>query len=472
MMLWLVLFFAPAAFAATEWWSRAILESLIFLLGAMCAWRRDFDAPLIPPMLSFGGILAIGAVQLLQATPSSAPASVLPFTASRPQTCYALLLWMALAALLWAASGILRWKGALRRLCWAIFGIGFFIAVVGILQAGQGNVAYYGLRPVRHGRPFGPFANCDHAAAWMVASACVGAALFASGLSRGRMPAADRIARQSLILFVLAVVLLGVFDTGSRGGINALFVAALTTAFLAAAAFKRPRIRRLVRASLALGACSYGLFLWLNPHWLGFSNGALDLSAAYRVSMYRSGLRMLADFPAWGIGLGGFMGAFRPYQDPFVAGLVDHVHSSWLEIALESGIPAIMIFGFGVLKPLAALGHRLAGADFPSRALAGGCFAALLAGILHGFVEFSFQIPADAVLFVVLCGVVPILAAPPQAPVIEEERGSRSPLAWFFVALMLVSLPPGFSGYSLRFGGVFLSDSDSIMPVVHPDGKR
>ncbi|MCR4297103.1 MAG: hypothetical protein NUW21_16345, partial [Elusimicrobia bacterium] len=223
-MLWFILFFAPAAFGSTEWWSRAVLESLIFVLAAMCALRRDFFSPLNAPLLGFGVIIALGVLQLLQQRPLTAPAGFLPATLSRPQTLYALLLWAALTALLWSASGILRWEGAVRRLAWVIFISGIFIAVIGILQRGQGNTAYYGLRVIRiDAHPFGPFTNPNHAAAWVVASTLVGAGLFADGFERyGRVPLSERAAKQILIAFVLAISVSAVLAIGSRGGINSL----------------------------------------------------------------------------------------------------------------------------------------------------------------------------------------------------------------------------------------------------------
>lgn len=468
MMLWFILFFAPAAFGATEWWSRAVLESLIFILAAMCALRRDFSAPAGGPLWGFVWILVLGAFQLLQVRPLADPVGLLPFTLSRPQTLYALLMWAALAALLWAASGILRWEGALHRLSWAILLIGLFIAVVGILQRGQGNTAYYGIRPIRHGLPFGPFTNYNHAATWMVASACVGTGLFVKGFERGRAHLTERVARQVLVAFALLILIAGVLETKSRGGINALFTSAIVTAFLAAVAMPRARDRHITCAALILTGGAYAVFLYNNPRWSGFVDGALEASAAYRVSMYRSGLRMLADFPIFGIGLGNFANAFHPYQESFVVGLVDHVHSSWLEIALETGLLGIAAFGAFVLAPLAALGRRLTSIDFNSRAVAAGCFAALLAVTLHGFVEFSFQIPADAVIFVVLASTMPVLmpSAIKSAP--AAVRPPRVILAGAFMVLVFLSLPPGFAGGSLRLAAPFQSATDTLLPVSAP----
>lgn len=459
MTLWFILFFAPAAFAATEWWSRAALESLIFILAAMCALRRDFSAPVSGPLIGFAVILAIGALQFLHAHPVSQPAGMLPFTALRPQTLYALLQWTALAALFWAASGILLWEGALRRAAWAIFGIGLFIAAAGVLQRAQGNTAYYGLRVIRYGRPFGPFTNPNHAANWLAASTLIGAGLFAEHLLRGRVPAADRAAKMILAGFVLGLSVAGVFATGSRGGSHALFLAALLTSGLVSIPAMRGRFRRFLPGALALAGLSYACFLALNPKWIGLIGGTADLSAGERISMYRAGLRMLFDFPVFGVGLGGFQGAFTGYQEPSLYGVVDHVHSSWLEIALEAGLVGAAVLGAAFLAPLAALGRRLAGAEPAPGALRAGCFAAALALFLHGLVDFNFQVPANAALSVILLAAVGLRRDDQPQP----AHPSRLSLATAFLAMAFLSLPPGISGFRPRLGSPFASAGEPLL---------
>ena len=461
MMLWFILFFGVAAFGATEWWSRSLLEFFIFILAAMCCLRGDFNPPAGGPLIGFMVIIALGAAQALNVRPLAGPAGLLPFTAARPQTLYALLLWAALAALFWSASGILLWEGALRRLALAIFVIGLFIAVVGMLQRGQGNTAYYGLRPVRPGcNPFGPFVNYDDAANWMIGAIFIGAGFFAEQmLRRWRVHLADRAAQLALAVFLLGVTIAAVLTTGSRGAINSFFGSVLLTGFLVAGSFKSSGQRRSSRASLIVLGSLYAYFLYANPKMLGFAGGAFDASAAYRVSMYRSGLRMFLDFPVLGVGLGGFQNAFHAYQEHFVVGLVDHVHSSWLEVALESGILGLLSFSTAILAPLVRLGRSLTLGTRRPGVVTAAWFSALFALLLHGLVEFTFQIPANVVLFVVtLAAVIACLGG--GSP--STFRLGLAPAA-AFVVLALLSLPPGVSGMSPRFGAPFVASGEQLL---------
>lgn len=471
-VLWVILFFAPAAFGATEWWSRAVLEFLIFALAAMCILRSDFVATLRGPLIGFSVILVLGAAQLTQARLMSDPGTSLPFTLSRPQTLYALLHWTAMAALLWVSSGIFRWEGSIKRAFAAIFFTGLFIGVVGIIQRGHSNLYYYGLRPVLYGLAFGPFANYNHAAAWMVISACVGGGLLLAIFERaGRVPLSDRIAKGALVAFCLAILLAAIIETGSRGAMYSLFASVLFAILLSLRSLDAKGGRRMLLATAGLcSVAAVGLYL-AGPRWLGLVGGKLDESVIYRLSMYRSGLSMFLDFPITGVGLGSFTNAAHAYRESIMPGVVDHVHSSWMEIGLESGIFGLALFLItAVALPLAALARHIAGRSDDGRAVAAGCFAALLAFTLHGIVEFSFQIPALSMIFVVLLGAATVILGGSGKPHSMRSGAPRALLTASFAALALISLPPGFAGFKPRLTAPFGSSSDTLLPASDDPG--
>lgn len=466
MMLWFILFFAPAAFGATEWWSRAILESLIFLLAAMCAMRPDFASPLKAPLIGFAAIILVGVLQLALARPLNGPSTFLPFTLSRPQTAYALLLWAALAALLWSSTGIFRWEGSIRRASIAILFIGLFIGVVGIIQRSHGNLYYYGIRPVLYGFAFGPFANYNHGAAWMVASSCVGGGILcAILLHSGRSSMSERIAQGTLVAFCLAILVASIISTGSRGALSSLVISTFVVICLSAAAFVAKFPRRAALGAVILWlAASVGVFL-ASPRLLVLIGGEFDQSVVYRLSMYRSGLAMLLDFPIFGVGLATFANAAHSYRETVIPSLVDHVHSSWLEIGLETGVFSLGVFLIAVvLAPLVGLSKQIIYSGKHGRAATLGCFAALFAFVIHGIVEFSFQIPALAALFVVLLGASSTLLGVEGRSDAAPRMEPRAKLAGAFAVLALLSLPPGFSGLNPRLSAPFRSASDTLLP--------
>lgn len=439
-LLLFTLAFGPLAFGCVEPWSLAILEISLFSLLLLCSLRQASipNTPLyktfLPAVLA---ILLIGLLQLLNPVPAGSPSGFLPLTTSAYETSRALLMWSAYATLLWCAPQVLNNPASLRRFAWMVFVLGVFISVTGIMQEGQGNSAIYGLRPVYNRVPFGPYYNRDHAASMMVMSGFLGCGIFFSRLaafkperSMGRL--FDLISTQALILFMISIIFYGIFKTGSRGGLHSFILSAFLVGFWVAGSLKTKRSVLGARMCLLLFmiAC-YSGFIYFYPEWIGFVQDYLDTSVLYRFSMYRSGLLILQDFPFFGTGLESLMAVFPAYQEPFLQGLVDHIHSDWLELLLQVGAIGLSLYVAGLVL---LIRHALKRWQvYPSselRCLIGGAVAAALAFSLHGLVDFSFQIPANAVLFFVIMVFLgsPTLLAAKRSDVlaVSSERMPRA----------------------------------------------
>ncbi len=404
------IWFGPLAFGAVEPWSLCVLESLLFVSWSLAVLHRPAAAagaraPLVAAALA---LAALGLLQCLNPRPIVWPASLLPFTAAAFRTGPTVLQWCAYAALLWSAPRSLGDRPAARRLAWSVFLLGAVVAVIGIMQGGQGNGAYYGLRPAHDRQPFGPYPNADHAASLLVMSLCMGFGIMLAQLAlwereKGQGRRTDKVAILALVLFLSVVIAYGLWQTQSRGGLNSLAAAVFLAGLLAAGRLRRPVARRVAREFILCGAAGYGVFLLYHPRLVGLAFGAPDSSTAYRLSMYRSSLRLLGDFPVFGIGLGTARTVFPAYQEGVVNGLVEHLHCDWIELAATAGIVGACIYLGAFIVFLWRTTRRWL--DGPSRemsALAFGALAALLAFAAHGLTDFSFQIPANAVVFLAL----------------------------------------------------------------------
>lgn len=415
--------FGPLAFGGVEPWARLILQTAILLLFVSAAVRDSRTLPgtsraVLTVVL---GLVALGLLQVANPRPWSHPSSPFPFTASVEATRNDLPLYISYAALLWSAPRVLETREAQERFAWTLFFLGVVIAIIGIAQRGQGNLSYYGLRPVRHGLPFGPYVNRAHAASMMVMAALVGSGLMLSRwFDLREAPAfsrAELVSSQIVGLFLLGIVFFAI-GSSSRGAFNSMLVSVGLAAFLATWFAGRSR-RFLFRAVLGGCALSYVVFLCLQPSWIGNVFRAPDLSTSIRLAMYRGGFLLLRDFPLWGVGLGAVQAVFPHYQEPLVTGVVDHVHSDWLELALQFGLAGwgavVVVLSIVTMKIVQAW---LRMSSPRSRCLIGGILAAVFAFLLHETVEFSFHIPANAVIF--LCLVSCLSAATVAAPSAER----------------------------------------------------
>ena len=443
--------FAPLAFAGVEPWAAALLEIVFFWTAAsllksprLCP-ESVCDRTLLPAALFMA---ALAALQCFSQRPADGPASLLPFTFWRVSTAKAALWWLALAALVWSVPRIITDWRQLKKISWTIFLTGMVISLIGMLQKSEVNGMIYGLRRVS-GMPFGPFVNRDHAASYLAMAALAGLGILCSRLTQwpkimGRSRRADFLATQFTTLVMVSVVVGGIIKTGSRGGLAAFALAAFAGGWVSSGLLRR-RKKLAARTALLLAAGGYCFFLLTHPYFLGFSGAKLDHTLLTRLSLYRSSLAMFMDFPVFGAGLGAVSNGFQLYQESSVHGFVRHVHSDWLELLLQTGVVGTAVYLTGFLL-LLKRGFSL-WKNCPSRevrALCGGFLAAALAFSLHGFMDFSFQMPANAVTFFLLLSLVGTLPvkygkSEPE-PKICGPAGDALPAA-AFGALLLLSLP-------------------------------
>jgi O-antigen ligase len=124
-----------------------------------------------------------------------------------------------------------------------------------------------------------------------------------------------------------------------------------------------------------------------------------------RLSLYRSTLRMIADHPWFGSGLGTFAWAFPAYRsdDLSMYGIYDRAHSTLLEIAAEAGAPvaSLVVIGWMIAFGVLAHGARTRRQD---RMIPAAALSVSLLAVLHSLVDFSLQIPGLAIVVFGLFG--------------------------------------------------------------------
>jgi O-antigen ligase len=123
-----------------------------------------------------------------------------------------------------------------------------------------------------------------------------------------------------------------------------------------------------------------------------------------RIDTYRATLRMIADFPWFGVGLGGFAYAFPAYRTGNLWGVWDRAHNVLLEIAAEGGIllALVVVLAWILLFALLLHGVRQRRRDtiFPVAA-----FTVAAVALIHAMIDFSLQIPGFSIPAMALIGV-------------------------------------------------------------------
>lgn len=190
------------------------------------------------------------------------------------------------------------------------------------------------------------------------------------------------------------------FLTGSRAGVGI----SVSVAIFSCCFFFRERIRLKLRHFAAATALWIAIFFLFSLS-IGDRIASRGLTDPSRLETYKATLRMIADHPLLGFGLGSFAAAFPAYRgsDNPVFGVWDKAHNIPLEVAAEGGLPLAMLIvavwvGIIIWLCRASL-RRKKRLIF---CLAG--LAAALIGSLHSLIDFSLQITGFAIVACALIG--------------------------------------------------------------------
>lgn len=421
-----LLLFGPLAFGAVEVWSISIMQLGAGLLFALWAARQVAvgqlevsGSPLFLSMLLFAGLIVW---QLATGR-----------TAYRAGSFSAALLYCTYGLLCFLVVQCLRRTSQVKALGLVLSGYGFTIAMFALLQGVTSNGKLYWLRTTQSGGwIYGPYVNHNHYAGLMEMLTPIPLVISIADGVRGP--------RKTLAAVAAAVMASTIFLSGSRGGMVAF---ALQIALLAIFLIKRRRNWRAAVASGAFLVVAFGLLAWLGGGELAERMASIhaatrtELSGGTRLTIDRDALRMFAQKPVLGWGLGVFPEIYPQFSSFSSNVPVGMAHNDYLQVLVEMGALGFATVVWFLLtlyrSALAKLNH------WPTDINGAVTLAAMLGitGILvHSFVDFNLQIPANAALFYVLCTAA---AMEPRFGLHRRTHRNRSHLV---EGLSKDSLPP------------------------------
>jgi O-antigen ligase/tetratricopeptide (TPR) repeat protein len=273
-------------------------------------------------------------------------------------------------------------------------------------------------------RMTGPFLNADHFANYlaMIVPIAFTGALFPEAFSRRNWVGYCRLACgvTTVVLFIAVAMTL------SRGGWVDLLVGVGIVIWMSAPLLAQSGALskyRLGRSPALVAGCLFAAlfilgFMFLSSTGRSEVEERLNFSFEHsddwysRVAVWQDSLPMVRDFASVGVGLGGWPDLFPRYQRPPWDEDIfwRETHNDYLELLIEVGIAGLVLLGWFTKRLVTSLsrGYRLSAASV--RPLYIGLFGAMAAMAAHEFVDFSFQVPANAVLFVALLGAAMRLA--------------------------------------------------------------
>ena len=393
---------------------RAMIASLALVAAAIAV-------QLVPLPLAWIGALSPRTLSLLENVDFQYGAGLIrthPLSIDPSSTAVALGLYLSFAAFLLGLTRIFA-VDHLRRTAEALTIAGVVVALTGIVQKPLYAGRVLGMwQPEAGASPFGPFVNKNHFAGWMLMALPLAMALLCAGLQQGMRglrpglryrilwlssPEANR-----LILIAAAAVLMAMslIFTMSRSGIAALAFSFVLTAWLVSRGFAGRSRRAAIVLSLVVVAATTVAWVgadaivqrFSQTNWSEFNN---------RRGAWTDAVGVWSAFPVMGTGLNTYPVAARFYQRHDLDQFFGQAHNDYLQVLAEGGLFVALPVALCLLFFIREI-YRQGGADQLSTTswwLRRGAVTGLIAIALQESVEFSLQMPGNAVLFALLCAV-------------------------------------------------------------------
>ncbi len=382
-----VLVFGIITFGAVEPWSLFGLQAMA--AGLLVLWAvqqlvsgAEFVlSPLYVPVALFAATVA---AQI-----------VLHRTAYAYMTRTTSLTYIAYAMILLVSVQMLRRQEELKRLAGFLTAFGFLLAIFAVIQDLTSKNEIYWMVPVRASNfIYGSYVNHNHYAGIMEMLAPFPLVL---SMMEELTPA-----KRVLLAFAGVFMAGTIFLSLSRGGMTAF---AFEVVFLAAVLWWKNATRR--SAAIFATACLLILMflLWLGGQRLVQRFASFKDEASYhtRVQIARDSIPMVKARPLLGWGLGTFTTVYPKYRTFYANVFINAAHNDYVQVLTETGM-----LGFAAVLAFLTLVYlhgfrKLRGSRMDvTQAVTLAALLGVTGILVHSFVDFNLQIPANAATFYVL----------------------------------------------------------------------
>lgn len=390
---------------------RKYLWPLLFW-GLWLAWILFQTIPLSPEWLA--RLAPTAAHYYATAFPNIDPGHAWPISLLPEQTGQRLLLSLGYFSLYLLVLGLARDRDRLKLLGQVIVISALAQAIYGGLMTLTGlEYGFFEKKTAYLGLATGTFVNRNHLAGYLELGAAMAIGLIladlkASDLSswRKRLEALlDFLFSTRLRIRVfLAIIVVGLVLTRSRGGNMAFFTALIVLA----PTYLFFKERKVFLKSLVLFVSLLVVDVWIVSGWYGLEKLANRLEQTNtqteaRTFAFKAYPGLIDEYSRTGSGMGTFAAVFGKNQPADAHGYYDHAHNDYAEFLIEAGIPGVLILailaGLGGLHAVSVIWRR------SDRLRVGVSFAFLMASVelaIHSVTDFNLQIPANAATYIVM----------------------------------------------------------------------
>jgi putative inorganic carbon (HCO3(-)) transporter len=322
-----------------------------------------------------------------------------------------------------------------KWLLWVIVCSALFQAVFGSLMTLSGiEYHLFGAKEHYRGVATGTFINRNHLAGYLEMSLAIGIGLLLSQM-KGKSHNSWRqvlrnwvevlLDKKMLLRVMLAIMVIALVLTRSRMGNTAFFSSLLFSSFVWIV-FSREGLKR---STIILFVSLILVDLVIVGQWFGIEKvmsrlEKTSVAAESRDEVVASLLIAIPDYGFAGSGLGTFKSVFPAYKESGIRSSYIYAHNDYLQFALEGGIGASLLVAVVIMTLLVALQAIRSRRDPLFRGLGFASLMGTVAILIHSSVDFNLQIPANAMMFMLLLALAWVAAFSQKGK--DSNRVSRA----------------------------------------------
>ena len=258
----------------------------------------------------------------------------------------------------------------------------------------------------------GTFVNRNHFAGYLELCLAVGLGLLIGNLTGESAQSWRQFARNVVALLLsptmqlrlaLVCMVIGLVLSRSRMGNSAFFVSLLVTGAIGLAFSKRA-----TRSMVVLIASLVVIDIAIVGTYFGMERVVERIEQTQMENERHESVQAVSvwkEFPVFGSGLGSFHIVFPKYPEKDLGVLFTHAHNDYVQFLVETGVLGFALVGLIVVLSLfAALKAQYLRGDPLMRGLSFGAIMGIVALMIHSWVDFNLQIPANAMTFMYVLG--------------------------------------------------------------------
>lgn len=225
------------------------------------------------------------------------------------------------------------------------------------------------------------------------------------------------IRRNGWFFYVSVALFAAILLTHSRAGLATTVIA--FSVFAGCAALGSGIRSAAAAGNVLIAFCAVALF-WILGGATAERFMKIQSASVERLEIYRLTIAAISDRPLFGTGLGTFADVFPAYRTAGLHAKIEFAHNSYLENALEMGIPAAIAF-YGALVALLFLFVRALAAKRTVHPYPALGIAVIAAAFFHSLFDYAMQFPAVAISLAAILGIA-------AAQSVAGDRSEREPV--------------------------------------------